>query len=324
MSVSQFTIYTSSDANGPGPISGTAGSLLTVLDACLVNGYTGKTAAGWTKPIANSGNIGCYKQGAGAGFNVVINDNGPNVTSTFKEAWATGWETLASIASPVGTGTGQFPTPAQLNTTGQVIVRKSSAASSAGNYWIVFADASTFYLFILTGDAAGVYYGLWFGDIFSLAGTADAYRCYVFASSAENGAASNMGNMEVLPSVNAGLFAARTWGGTGTAVQLGKVGDYAVSGSSAAFVGDIQTPNGPDNSFYLCPVRAAEATPLIRGRFRGVYHVCHPAANFTDGQTFAGGGDFAGKTFKIVKQVVNNQSATAFLAIETSDTVETN
>ena len=323
MSVSQFTVYTGSDANGPGLISGTAGSLLTVLDGCLVNGYTGKTAAGWTKPIANSGSIGCYKQGAGAGLNLLINDDGPNATSTFKEAWAVGWETLASIASTVGTGTGQFPLPAQLNS-GNVVVRKSSAASSAGNYWVLFADASTFYLFIQTGDSAGTYYGLWFGDMFSLAGSADTYRCFVLGNNAENGTASQIGNLSTTPNLNPGAFSARSWGGTGSSVGIGVVGDTALDGGAAGIQGNLQSPNGPDNSFYLCPLRVTDATPLIRGRFRGLYQVCHLAANFTDGQTFAGGGDYAGKSFRIVKALPNNASTTAFVAVETSNTVETN
>ena len=106
MSVSQFTKYTSSDASGPGVLTGAAGTLLALLDACLVNGYSGKTAAGWTKPFSNSSNSGCYQQGAGAGFGVVINDNGGNATSTYKEAWATGWQTITAVTAPVGTGSG--------------------------------------------------------------------------------------------------------------------------------------------------------------------------------------------------------------------------
>src|ERR1035437_2380958 len=126
---SQFTVFSSSDAAGPGLLTGAAGSLLAVLDACLVTSYAGHTlAAQWTKPTANAGNIGCYKQGAGAGLSLVINDAGPNGTSTYKEAWAIGWESVAGVGSPVGTGSGQFPIPAQLLTTGHDVWRKSATA----------------------------------------------------------------------------------------------------------------------------------------------------------------------------------------------------
>ena len=168
----QFTIYNSGDVGGPGAIQGVAGDVLRILDACLVNGYAGHPAAGWTKPFANAGNIGCYKNASpansGNGFGVVINDNGPNVTSTFKEAWATGWESVLGVGAPVGTGTGQFPTPAQLLATGHVVLRKSVSADATNRNWIIFADSLTFYLFILTGDLAGAYWWLWFGDFFSI------------------------------------------------------------------------------------------------------------------------------------------------------------
>ena len=156
---SQLIGFSSSDVSGPGLITGQAGSLLTILDACLTVGYSGHAISPlWTKPIANSGNIGCYTQGAGAGLSLLINDNGPNGTSTYKEAWAVGWESIAGIGAPVGTGSGQFPTPAQLLTTGHTVWRKSATADTATRAWQLFADSSTFYLFISTGDTAGVYY----------------------------------------------------------------------------------------------------------------------------------------------------------------------
>ena len=110
MSASQLVYFSSSDASGPGLISGTAGSLLTILDACLVNGYSGHIlTAQWTKPFVNSGNIGCYKQGAGAGLSLLVNDNGPNATSTYEEAWAIGWESIAGIGAPVARDRDSFP-----------------------------------------------------------------------------------------------------------------------------------------------------------------------------------------------------------------------
>jgi hypothetical protein len=42
---SQFTIYTSNDLGAP-QLNGLTGSLLTVLDAVLINGYGTKTSGG--------------------------------------------------------------------------------------------------------------------------------------------------------------------------------------------------------------------------------------------------------------------------------------
>lgn len=350
MSASQFTVYSSSDVGGPGLIAGQAGTLLALLDACLVNGYAGKPAAGWTKPFANSGNIGCYKQGAGALLSLLVNDNGPNVTSSFEEAWLTGWESIASIAAPVGTGSGQFPTPAQSLTTGHVVCRKSAAISTAGRNWVMFADASTFYLFIYTGDFAGRYYPICFGDVFSMGGASDAYRCILIGRNGEN---NNSGiwaglidefDVQLAPytttsafPINVALeghFMARTAGGGGASIAVGKGGDttfgtqslttYTSTAPNRVFCsmsGMAQNPNSPDNSIYLSPIRVFEpGTGMVRGRMRGLWQVCHAPGNFADGQVFSGGGDYAGKSFMIVNGCTN----AGFFALEISATVETN
>jgi len=343
MPASQFQYYTSTDPSGPGPITGQAGSLLSVLDACLVNGYGSKAAAGWSKPFANSGNIGCYQNGAtiphgmnpATGLSLLINDNGPNGTSTYKEAWAVGWEAIASIGSPVGTGTGQFPLPAQL-LSGNVVVRKSFTADTTPRYWELFGDAYTFYFFVQSGDQAGVYFGLFFGDIFSLKGASDAYRCFIHGSYVENSGANGSCQLDAQPppSGNAcalqfpvgGLYMPRTFGGSGTSINVTRIGDFglvAISSTSSpvAWNGLMQTPNGPDLSLYLTPAWVCE--PLLvckRGRMRGFYQLGHPAANFADGQTFNGANDYAGKTFQIVKGGIWG----GLWCIETSATVETN
>jgi len=58
----------------------------------------------------------------------------------------------------------------------------------------------------------------------------------------------------------------------------------------------------------------------VRGRLRGIYQVLHPTGNFSDGQTFSGGGDYAGKDFIIISKGYSS----GFWAVETSNTVETN
>lgn len=331
---SQFTIFSSSDVAGPGLLTGAAGSLLAVLDACLVTSYAGHTlAAQWTKPIANAGNIGSYKQGAGAGLGLVVNDAGPNGTSTYKEAWAIGWESVAGVGSPVGTGSGQFPIPAQSLTSGHVVIRKSLTADATGRAWTLFADSSTFYLFVASGDTTNVYMAFMFGDVFSLKGATDAYRCMIHGRAAENsgGGSSTVDTCDLLyPCAvgggnGPGMFVARSYGGGGTSITTQKMGDMdaiaAPANTGVSMAGAFQIPNGPDNSIYLSPLKVIELVAVsIRGRLRGIYQVCHPLASFANGQTFVGGGDFAGKAFQIVSAGPNS----GFWALETSATVETN
>lgn len=334
--MSQLLVYSSGDASGPGVMSGTAGSLLTVLDAILVTGYLPNGPAGWAKPFANSGNIGCYKNASpangGNGFGLVINDNGPNVTSTYKEAWATGWESVAGVGSPVGSGSGQFPTPAQLLTTGHVVVRKSATADAAGRAWICFADSLTFYLFIASGDTAGVYMALWFGDFFSLGGSGDAYRCMLFGNPAENSAGLSAigGPYDCLGTLSSTLaniknYCPRTFGGGGSSIAIFLTGAISLGAGATstpvANIGVLQVPNGTDNAYYLPPVFVVDAAAKqLRGRLRGMFHSAHPLATFADGQVISGAGDYAGKTLQVVSRSVN----LGLWVLETSNTVETN
>lgn len=329
--MAQYNVYSNATggSGAPGLMTGQAAEILRVLDKCLVTGWTGVAAAGWSKPIANSGNIGCYLQGAGSGFGVVVNDNGPNVTSTFKEAWATGWESIAGIGAPVGSGGGQFPLPAQLLTSGHVVWRKSTLADGTGRAWTLFADASTFILFMATADAAGVYYPGYFGDIFSIKATADAYRCAIIGSAAENtpGNSSShaMDRLGVMQTAQSGHFLARTYAGTGSSITFSKIGDMALltgaQGDGATMIGNVQAPNGPDSGWHLAPLRVAEVSgTLIRGRLRGLYHVCHPLASFSDGQILTGANEYAGKSF----QIVSKGTSSGFWAVDISNSLDTN
>lgn len=316
--MSQFTVYSSSDASGPGQLTGQAGTLIALLKACLVDGYAGKANVGWTQPIATSGNIGSFKAGAGSQMTLLVNDNGPNVTSTYKEAWVTGWESLATVGAPVGTGTGQFPTPAQQLTTGHGVVRKSSSADGVGRAWQLFADTVTAMLFVQTDSFEMMFH---FGDIYSMKGNTDAYRCLLMAMANENGTTSYMDYFAAINTAVNGHFMPRTYGGAGASITVGKHGDGSKGNASGASVGTVQYPNGPDNALYLSPIWVHEnSSSTIRGRIRGLYHVLHALASFTDGQTFNGAGDYAGKTFQILKPGSNS----GMWAIETSNTVEIN
>jgi hypothetical protein len=234
--MSQFTKYSYLDPSGPGVLFGAVGEVIRVLDACLVNGYTGKAAAGWTKPFSNSSNMGCYKQNGGAGMTLFVNDNGPNVTSTGKEAWVVGWESMTAVSSPVGTGYGQFPLPGQQLTTGHGVIRKSALADgTTGRTWFVFADATTCYLFINAGDSAGVYNGiLLFGDIYTPK-SSDLYRCLIASGVAENSTniGSSINSCDAMASLGTsggnfpGHYMPRSFGGGGFSTQVFKLGDIS-------------------------------------------------------------------------------------------------
>jgi len=325
MAVSQLKVYRSTDASAPS-LNGNAGSLISVLDGCLVTGYGVQTAPSpaWTHPVATASNIASYKQPAGSGFGVVINDATPDGTALGKEAWATGWESVAGVGSPVGSGTNQFPTAAQLLTTGHVVIRKSTATGATVRDWVVFADSRTFYFFALTGDVGGTYFGFMFGDIYSVLATADPYNCAIIGRNVVNGALAANEGMDLfstLSSAVVGNYLARSYSGAVGSTTFGKHGD-ATKGSGTSLLGTMQYPNPEDSDIYLSPIWVAEnGGPNIRGRLRGIYQPLHAIANFTDGQTLvANAGDYNGKSFVFIKQSIN----AGIYLMETSNTVETN
>jgi hypothetical protein len=100
----------------------------------------------------------------------------------------------------------------------------------------------------------------------------------------------------------------------------GKQSGVFASSSGLPTLGSIPAPNPADGAYYLSPLKLLDEQWNIRGRQRGLYHLCHPTASFADGATFNGAGDYAGKTFA----VVSLGSASGHYCIETSDTLETN
>lgn len=372
MPASQFTIYSSADRDGPGLLTGTTGSLITILNACLVNGYGSgsawyKPAAGWKKPFGdvsaslnNPPRLGAFTQASGSQCTLFVNDSAPGL-GTGKEARIVGWEYMTELtgsgnqgliysgSNSVGSGYGQFPLPSQVLTNGFVVVRKSLSADLVGRYWMIAADAHTMYMWVLTGDVTNGYYHFMFGDMYALAGNIDRYRCCIYGRVSENTAAAGGGidmtsiitqggqystnsqtGFTTLQYAQNGHFMVRSMGGTAGSQAFTKKGDSnGGTGTQASWpqngigmAGVLQTPNGPDNSFYVQPLHVVDPTSvMLRGRLRGLYHPCHPIASVNDGQIITGGGDYAGKTFTVIKTDLISISA---WMLETSRTVETN
>lgn len=337
--MAQFTIYRSTDGSAP-VLTGAAGSLIALFKACLVDGYGAKAAAGWTQPVATASNIGSFKQGsssyADAGF--VLNDNGPNVTSTYKEAWATGWRTVSGVGAPVGSGTGgQFPTAAQLLTTGHVVVRKSTSADATARAWMLVADDRTVYFFARTGDftASGVtaFNDFAFGEFYSVEPSGFTNACFILGRNTENVGTNStqFGGMDrwicqYHTSNHTGqYFMDSVAGGAGSQLMYYS-GDASrlttVSSASTPQTGqgNIPLPNGPDSSYYIAPITLSDAAGNIRGRLRGIFCACHATTAIADGTTVTGAGDYAGRTFLCIYP----GTASGGLLIETSNTVDTN
>ena len=103
------TVYRSTDASAP-VLSNANGSLIAVMRACLVDGYGSKAAAGWTAPYTGT-NLIAFKEGAGGNNRFLRVFDGGADTSTSRVIKVRAYENMTAIS----TGTGLFPTSAQVN-----------------------------------------------------------------------------------------------------------------------------------------------------------------------------------------------------------------
>lgn len=317
--MAQFTIYKSTDASAP-TLSGTAGDLVNLLDKCLVTGYGSKAAAGWTKPYTGT-NKAAFKNAGGCQMYLRVQDDSPGAHGG-REARVTGYETM----SDVDTGTGPFPTAAQgVGGVAMLVWRKSATADATTRSWIVLADARTCYVFVITGDFAGLYFAYSFGEFYSLV-PSDAYRNLIIGRVTEANTLSG-NSTEMFPvtvtaitSTTGGHYIPRTYTGLGTSVLFGKHGDTVKSGGSI-LTGTLTYPNPDDGGAYFSPLWIGDnAGARLRGRIRGLWQFMHPAGSVNDADTISGVGDLSGKSFLFIKSLGSATLAT----METSDTLETN
>lgn len=294
------TIYKSSDSGAP-TLDGQAGSLIAVLDACLVNGYGSKAAAGWTKPYSGT-NTAVYQPVDGHPLDV--NDNGAGAGTT-QEATVRGYESMTAVA----TGTNPFPTTAQQAAPG-IYIRKSTTATSTARGWVLIADGYTFHLFTLPADTTSAYQGFSYGRFYSFK-SGDAYRTMIFGKTVSG---VNAGGLGISPASSAGtgtsgLYAPRTHAATGTSIQM------SVNGIGSVITNPWPGPNSADGLVYISRWLLGESLVGVRGYVRGIYQML-TGNSMSDGDTFTGSGDFAGRTFLVLKGAAN--TVNTYLVIETS------
>jgi len=179
------TLYRSTDGSAP-TMSGTAGDLIAVLDACLVNGYGAKAAAGWTKVFSGT-NKAVYQAPAGTQFYLRVLDDGSDGTNGARVASVRGYESM----SDVDTGTGDYPTVAQQ--ADGLFFAKSSTADAATRPWAVVADSKRVIILgaYISGDTNEQYKHVFFGDLISTA-PGDSYCSSIFGATTSANAVSTV------------------------------------------------------------------------------------------------------------------------------------
>lgn len=260
----------STDAGAP-VLTGTVGSQVALLDWALPQ-------LGWTKEFSGT-NKAAYKGGAQSNghYLQVIDDT--TVTSA-SGRWAkwTGYETMSTN---VDTGTGLFPTAAQVS--GGLHVYKSKTNDSTPRAWALIGDDLGFYFFSWWSDSTYINHaaGYWFGKTGSLR-ESDGYDTLIIGDVGTTSIPSYPGQynlcvqMSTYNATQIGKYYARSHTQIGSAVAAGTV---AAAGANNSGMG----ANGftypyPVTNGMLISVPSLAETSLIRCmQMPGMYYPQHTA-----------------------------------------------
>ncbi len=324
--------YFDSTMSGAPALSGTAGALISVLGACLTNGFGSVTL----DSLVVAGNVATGTISTGHNF-AMIGNTGPVIriegatpsglngdwrlasvpgittftfaTTGISDQTATG--TITAKRAPAGfskafsgtnkavyraddvvgtrlycriddstttyarirgyeamtdvdTGTGLFPTDAQLNGGGYVY--KSNSASSATRAWTLFSDGRIIYFFCDAPNNAAWPGGFVFGDIDSYVAS-DAFCCALIATNTPAGLCF------LYTMSNTGIsYLARNTTQLGGSVLAARYSHGRTANSIGS--GGQAYPAVADNSIHLWPVECWEAT-LARGMMPGLWNPIH-------------------------------------------------
>ena len=343
--------YFDSTMSGAPALSGTVGALISVLDACLTNGFGTVTL----NSLVVSSNVATGTVSAGHGFTMIGGAVGSVITiagatpSSLNGTWriasvadsthftfvtsgisdqtATG--TITAVRAPLGfskaysgtnkavyrandvmssrlylrvaddgtgtatyarirgyesmsdvdTGTGPFPTDAQIS--GGLYWGKSSAASSTARAWRLIGDSQGFYL-LVNQDGSGAWISAAWVDIPSEK-AGDAYRALIIGGTST--AVSNQGYLQTINSTT-GHYFARSYVQTGTSIAAFKLSHY-LAANGIGYYG-IAYPAPMGGQFYCAPVDVWEgaayaSATALRGPLPGIYAPLHPGSQLTDG-----------------------------------------
>lgn len=317
------TVYSSVDANGPGQMANTAGALIAVLDACLVNGYSGKSAAGWTKPYSSGTTLAVYKQGTGGSNRYLRVDDALAGYSR-----VVGYEDMTDV----NTGTAPFPTAAQLSGGGYWHKHNGDAGTRP---WFVIADSKSFYFWsqystATSGVEASFYF---FGDTKSLK-PADGFSTMLMAADGTTKTAAVQTSNDhggAVSALNIGLkghFMVRSYTGAGSSIVVGKHAEsFRINKSGCANLNSYgyawlwslyTTANFPspvDASMTLAPIIVHETPQVDRAFMPGLWTPAHIDTVLGNTDTFtSNAGVHNGKSFLALR------AQGGMYTIETSDT----
>lgn len=138
----QPKIYMSIDDAAPA-LTADAGSLIALLDACLVDGYGEKAPAGWGKAFSGA-NLAAYRAPEGLRPYLRVDDTGGEATYAAQVARLEGYLDMSAITA----GTGKFTSL----TTGVYFGKSLGDDGNSPRQWLLAADDKRLILFSSRGN----------------------------------------------------------------------------------------------------------------------------------------------------------------------------
>jgi hypothetical protein len=266
-------LFKSTDVGAPA-LSGIAGSLVTVLDAVLVDGYgsggDAKSPAGWTRAFTAT-NKRVYRGDpvAGTGYFLRVDDTG--TIGNARHAFLRGYRAMSDI----DTGTEPVPTVAQL--TNGCLWQKSSLLDGTARAWAIFANDKIAYVFMDCGGngmaevspfLAGDGFSHKLGDQHFFMINANSLTTYTGSTAVNHGTAFITGSLTSAPSTF--FFIARAHTGLIGPVS-GSVVDRDMMINDLAYgKNGLPYPDPVSLGMLHGPSHVYEAANIVRGKLPGV------------------------------------------------------
>jgi hypothetical protein len=239
----------------------------------------------WEKAFSGT-NKAVYRAPTGNRLYLRVDDANPN-SDTNKSASTRGYEAM----SDVDTGTGPFPTVAQV--ANGIPLTKSTTSDSTARSWVLVGDGYEFHLFYAQNpNYSGIYRQFHFGDPASDL-ESDPYGSLIYGDSSltsTNQPQSQQDTCFIKSTAGFGAQAAHYYARLSTqlggSVGASKHGNYSAGGATIGYTGTMAYPAPHNSGLYLSPISVAD-TGVLRGQLKGTFQPLH-AGGITHGTLFAG------------------------------------
>jgi hypothetical protein len=277
--------YYHSTMSGAPTLRYLAGSLIGILDACLINGFGSQAAQGSWEKVFTGTNLAVYRSTDPNSTRLFLRVN----DTALNDARVVGYETM----SDVNTGTGPFPTGTQLS--GGLYIRKSPQTTYDPRTWALYCDSRAFYFVCRPADPLYNYgwsSGLYFGDIVSYKSD-DAFHCAILANPGSTGEFV-LNRIPGNVAGNVGAYIARGKAQTGASLTF-----IRYAHRRHLFVGDTGSYPSPDGKLHVWPVEGWDNDTALRGRLPGFFSP-DSGTSVADGTIITDNTDgYAGRNFLI-------------------------